>query len=299
MSSTRVNPNILPDLLAGLDTIQQQLNDAGVELASGRSISAPSDNPVGAQALVVNHAAQAENDTFQQNVGNLQSRMQTADSTLNGAENAINQAISLGVEAGNSDLTNSQRQAIAEQLQGIQQQLVNTANTSYNGTYLFGGTLVETAPFTLNPAAPAGVTYSGNSSVTSLQVASGESVNTNVPGDQLFLNPAGSVLGSLNQLITAVQTNTGISAANVSFGQGATQFYAQSVSYGSTLDQLRSTSTELSAQHVQLATQETSIDGANIAQVATNFSQAEVAYQTLLEAEGKILNLPNLLNFIQ
>jgi flagellar hook-associated protein 3 FlgL len=299
MSSTRVNPNILPDLLAGLDTMQRQLNNADLELASGRSISAPSDNPVGAQSLVLNHAAQAENDTFQQNVGNLQSRMQTAGSALNSAENAINQAISLGVEAGNSDLTTAQRQAIAQQLQGIQQQLVNTANTSYSGSYLFGGTLVETAPFTLNPAAPAGVTYSGNSSVISVQIASGESVNTNVPGDQLFLNPAGSLLGSLNQLITAVQTNTGIAAANVAFGQGSTQFYAQSVSYGSTLNQLQSTSTQLSAQQVQLATQETSIDGADIAQVTTDFSQDEVAYQTLLAAEGKILNLPNLLSFIQ
>ena len=299
MSSTRVNPNILPDLLGGLDTVQQQLNNADLELASGRSINKPSDNPVGTQSLVLNHAAQAQNDTFQQNVGNLQSRLQIADSALNSAENAINQAISLGVEAGNSDLSDSQRQAIAQQLQGIQQQLLNTANTSYNSSYLFGGTLVETAPFTLNPAVAAGVTYSGNSSVTAVQVASGESVNTNVPGDQLFLNPAGSLLGSINQLITAIQTNTGISAANVAFGQGATEFYAQSVSYGSTLDQLQSTSTQLSAEQVQLATQETSIDGADIAQATTNFSQSEVAYQTLLEAEGKILNLPSLLSFIQ
>lgn len=299
MSSTRVNPNIIPDLLAGVDTVQQQLNNADIELASGQSINKPSDNPVGTESLILNHAAQAQNDTFQQNVGNLQSRLQTADSALNSAENAINQAISLGVEAGNSDLSDSQRQAIAQQLQGIQQQLVNTANTSYSGSYLFGGTLVETAPFTLNPAVPAGVTYSGNSSVTAVQVASGESVNTNVPGDQLFLNPAGSLLGSLNQLITAVQTNSGISSANAALGQGATEFYAQSVTYGSTLDQLQSTSTQLSAQQVQLATQETSIDGADIAQVTTNFSQAEVAYQTLLEAEGKILNLPNLLSFIQ
>jgi len=299
MSSTRVNPNILPDLLAGLETMQQQLNQADLELASGRSINAPSDNPVGTQSLILNRAAQAVNDTFQQSVGDLQSRMQTADSALNSAENAINQAITLGVQAGNSDLSNAQRQAIALQLQGIQQQLVSTANTSYNGSYLFGGTLVETPPFTLNPAVPAGVTYSGNSSVTSVEIASGESVNVNVPGDQLFLNPAGSLLGSLNQLITAVQTNTGISAANVSFGQGATQYYAQSVSYGSTLNQLQSTATQLSTAQVQLQTQESSIDGADLAQVTTNFSQAEVAYQTLLEAQGKILNLPNLLNFIQ
>jgi flagellar hook-associated protein 3 FlgL len=203
------------------------------------------------------------------------------------------------VEAGDSDLTNSQRSAIALQLQGIQQQLVNTANTSYNGTYLFGGTLVEAAPFTLNPAAPAGVTYNGNDSVTSVEIDSGESVSVNVPGDQLFLNPGGSLLGSLNQLVIAVQTNTGIAAANVAFGQGAAQFYGQSVAYGSTLDQLQSTGTQLANENVQLQTQETAIDGADIPQVTSNFSQGEVAYQTLLEAEGKILNLPNLLSYIQ
>src|SRR5271156_5774075 len=299
MSSTRVNPNILPDLLDGVETMQQQLNQADLELASGRSINAPSDNPVGTQSLVLNHAAQAENDTFQQNVGNLQSRMQTADSALNSAENAINQAISLGVEAGNSDLTDAQRQAIALQLQGIQQQLVNTASTSYNGTYLFGGTLVETAPFTLNPAVPAGVTYNGDASVTAVQIDSGEAVNVNVPGDQLFLNPSGSLLGSLNQLITAVQTNTGISAANVAFGQASAEFEAQSVNYGTTLSQLSSTGTELATQNVQLAAQESSIDAADIATVATQFTQANVAYQTLLDAEGKVLGLPNLLSFIQ
>ena len=299
MSSARVNPNILPDLLGGLEVVQQQLNQADLQLASGRSINSPSDNPVGSEALVLNHAAQAQNDTFQQNIGDLQSRLQTADSALNSATNEINQAITLGVEAGNSDLSTEQRQAIAVQLQGIQQQLVGIANTSYNGTYLFGGTLVENPPFAIDPTNPAGITYSGNSSTTSIEITNGDAANINVPGNQLFLNPAGSLLGSLNQLITAVQTNTGIAAANVSFGQAAPQFFTQRISYGATLSQLGSTSTILGNEQVQLATQETNIDGADIAQVTTNFSQAEVAYQTLLEAEGKILNLPNLLSFIQ
>jgi len=132
-----------------------------------------------------------------------------------------------------------------------------------------------------------------------VEIDSGESVSVNVPGDQLFLNPGGSLLGSLNQLVIAVQTNTGIAAANVAFGQGAAQFYGQSVAYGSTLDQLQSTGTQLANENVQLQTQETAIDGADIPQVTSNFSQGEVAYQTLLEAEGKILNLPNLLSYIQ
>src|SRR5580698_6651310 len=108
--SIRPNPNLIPDLQINLQTAQFQLNQADQELGSGQSINAPSDDPTGTLALILNHAAQAQNDTFQSNVGDLTTRLQTADSALNSAVNVINKAISVGVEAGNSDLSNSQRQ---------------------------------------------------------------------------------------------------------------------------------------------------------------------------------------------
>jgi flagellar hook-associated protein 3 FlgL len=295
----RVNPNIIPDVLAGLNVVQQQLNNSDLQLASGQSINSPSDNPAGTAQLVLNKAAQNQVDTFQTNISDLQTKLNTADSALSSAVDAVNQAISLGVEAGNSDLSNQQRQAIAQQLTGIQQQLIGIANTSSGGTYLFAGTLVDTAPFVADSTVPAGVDYNGNSTVTSVELQNGENVNTNVPGNQLFLNPSGSLLGSLNQLITAVQTNTGIAAASTNFGQASTVFDSQRQFYGVTLDQLQSTSTFLSTEKVQLSTQETNIAGADLAKVETNFSQSQIAYQSLIQAEGDILKLPNLLSYIE
>lgn len=295
----RVNPNIVPDILAGANNLKQQLNQADLQLASGRSINSPSDDPSGTAALVLNHAAQSSTDTFQRNISSLQSTLQIADSALNSAVNVINQAISLGVESGNSTLSSGDRQAIAQELSGIQQQLLSIANTTSGGTFLFAGTLVETQPFALNPASPSGVTYSGNSSVTQVEIANGQTVTVNVPGDSLFLNPSGSLLGAINQLITAVQTNTGIAAASDALGQASTVFDSQRTAYGTSLNQLQSTGTFLSGQQLQLSAQENKIDAADIGKVASNFSQAQVAYTALLEAEGKILNLPNLLSFLQ
>jgi flagellar hook-associated protein 3 FlgL len=295
----RVNPNILPDLLASLNQTRQQLNQSDLELASGRTINAPSDNPSATAALILNHAAQNLNDTYQSSLSGLQSKLQIADSALNSAVSVIDQAVSLGVQAGNSNLSNADRQAIAQQLSGIQQQLVGIANSTAGGIYLFGGTLVETQPFTLDPSAAAGVAYHGNSSVTSVQIASGEDVNINVPGDQLFLNPSGSVLGSINQLINAVQTNSGISAAVTALGQASSEFDTQRLAYGTTLNQLQSTGSFLTSQQLQLSTQETNLSGADVAKVATQFSQAQIAYTSLLNAEAKILNLPTILNFLQ
>ncbi|MGA2717389.1 MAG: flagellar hook-associated protein FlgL [Candidatus Acidiferrales bacterium] len=297
--SIRVNPNILPDLQSGLDQARQQLNQAVLELASGRSINQPSDNAAGTSALILNHAAQSQTDSYQQNVSDLQSKLQIADSSLNSGVTVIDQAISLGVEAGNGTLSSGDRQAIAQELSGIQQQLVGIGNTTAGGTYLFGGTQVETVPFTVDPTAAAGVTYNGNSSVTSVQIANGQSVNVNVPGDQLFLNPSGSVLGSINQLITAVQSNSGISAAVTALGTASNEFDTQRLSYGTALNELQTTGTFLTNEQLQLSTQETNIDGADIAKVATQFSQAQIAYTSLLEGEAKILNLPNILSFLQ
>src|ERR1700735_658014 len=297
--ASRVNPNILPDLLAGINQAQQSLNQADLELASGRSINEPSDNPAGTAALVLNHDAQSQVDTFQLNISDLQSTMQVADSALNSAVTVVNQAISLGVQAGNSDLSNQDRQAIAQQLTGIQQQLVQIANTTSGGIYLFSGTLTNTQPFTLDPASPNGVDYNGNSSVTTGDVANGQSVQTNVPGNQLFLNPSGNLLGSINQLITAVTTNTGIAEASTALGTASSEFITQRLAYGTTLNELQSTNTFLSSQTLQLQTQENNIERANIPGVASDFDEAQIAYTALLDGESRILNLPTLLDVLQ
>lgn len=233
------------------------------------------------------------------NATDLQTRLQIADSALGSAVTAITQAISAGTEAGNSDLSNQNRAAIANQISSIQQQLVSLANTTSGGTYLFAGTLVETQPFTVNSSSPNGVTYSGNGGTSTVELTNGQYTSVNVPGDQLFLNPSGNVFQSINQLITAIQTNTNIGTAVTNLGQALQEFNAQRQFYGTALSQLQSTSTLLANENVQLATQQSNIADADLPAVITNFSQAQIAYTALIEAEGNVLNLPNLLDFVQ
>lgn len=299
MSSFAVNPNPAPDLLAEIKTVQQQMNQADLQIGSGKSINTPSDDPDGAAALVINQAAQDQVDTYQKNATDLQTRLQIADSALGSAVTAITQAISAGTEAGNSDLSNQNRAAIANQISSIQQQLVSLANTTSGGTYLFAGTLVETQPFTVNSSSPNGVTYSGNGGTSTVELTNGQYTSVNVPGDQLFLNPSGNVFQSINQLITAIQTNTNIGTAVTNLGQALQEFNAQRQFYGTALSQLQSTSTLLANENVQLATQQSNIADADLPAVITNFSQAQIAYTALIEAEGNVLNLPNLLDFVQ
>jgi CheY-like chemotaxis protein len=104
---------------------------------------------------------------------------------------------------------------------------------------------------------------------------------------------------TLQQLITAIQNNSGIAAASTALGTASSVFDAQRVSYGTALNQLQSAGDFLSSEQTQLSTQENNIDAADLAKASTTFSQATVAYQSLIEAESNILQLPNLLTFLQ
>src|SRR5579862_3049499 len=120
----RVNPNPVPDLLSYLDQTEQQINHDLQQVASGQTITIPSDNPAGAAMLVRNAGQTAETDQFLRSVGSLSSEMQNADSALSSVITALQRAISLGTEGANGTLNDSDRAALANEVQGIQSQLL-------------------------------------------------------------------------------------------------------------------------------------------------------------------------------
>jgi flagellar hook-associated protein 3 FlgL len=176
---------------------------------------------------------------------------------------------------------------------------LSLANQTYQGNYVFAGTATSTQPFVLDSTQPNGVKYNGNTQVNSITISQGNTIPINVPGSQIFSNPAGDVLGSLNGMITALQNNTGLVAANTNLQQAFTQLTRQRVFYGNTLQQLQSTQTYLSSNKIQLAQRENTLVGADLASSITNLQQATTATNAILSATGQILTTLNLLNFLK
>jgi len=296
----RVNPNFSDDILADLYTAQSQEQIALQQLASGKLINMPSDNPAGAAEIVQNQAQQDETDQFLQNTSSVESLLQTADSTLSSVVDAVNQAISLGTQGANGTNSPADMQAIAQQVQGIQSQIVQLANTSYQGNYIFAGTATETVPFTLNSSSQDGVTYNGNTDTNSVQIAEGNSVQTNLPGSQVFQGSGGDVFGALQQLITALQSgNTAaVGTATTQLGSALNYLSQQRVFYGNVVDQLNSNQTYLQQEQVNLQTEANTVDGVNMSQAATNLSQAQTTQSAALAALAKVIP-QNLLEYLQ
>lgn len=297
--SVRINPDASTDLLAAIALNRQAQNTALQQLASGRDVNQLSDNPAAASQDVLNHVQSNQDDQILQNLSSLVSQGQAIDSTLNSAVQAVTQAISLGVEGANGTLSDSDRQAIAQELTGIRDQVLALANQTYQGNYVFSGTATSTQPFVLDNSQPGGVKYNGNTDVNSIQISPGRTVSINQPGNRIFTNTSGSVLGSLNGLITALQNNSGIAAANASLSQSFSVLTTQRVFYGNTLNEFQSAQTFLNSDKTQLAQQENSLVGVDLAPSITNFEQATVATNAILNATNQILTTLNLLDYLK
>jgi flagellar hook-associated protein 3 FlgL len=296
----RVNPNFTPDILNDLYTTESQADTALEQLASGQLINMPSDNPAGASELVQNQAEQGQTDQFLQNTSSVEGLLQTADSTLSSVVSALNQAISVGTEGANGTNSAADLQAMAQQVQGIQSQVFGWANATYQGNYIFAGTATDAPAFVLNSAAPDGVTYNGNTDTNTVQVAEGNSIQTNLPGSQLFQGAGGDVMGALQQLVTALQTGntTAVGTATTQLSGALNYLSQQRVFYGNALEQLTSNQSYLQTEQVNLKSAANSIDGVNLATASNNLSQAETAQSATLAALAKVIP-QTLLQYLQ
>ena len=294
----RLDPNPLPNLLVAIQQDQANLNTATQQLSTGRNVNQLSDNPAAVAALVGNHNQTGQDDQFLQNISSLRSRLQVSDSALSNVVTALNRALSIGTEGANGTLNTADRQAVATEVQGLTSQLLSLANTTYQGTYLFSGTAVTTQPFTLNTATNA-VTYGGNANTTSVQISTGNSINTSVPGSQLFTNAAGNAFGALQDLYTSLVSGNNIPAAVTEVSSAIAQVGVQRVFYGNALNQLNLSENFLNQDTINLSSQENTLVGVDPAKAATDLSQAQVADQATINATGRILSLPTLLDFLQ
>lgn len=283
----RVNPNPMPDILIALQRNQQQQNTAILELASGDRINKPSDDPDGAATVVQIHDRSSQADSYLSSIDTISGQMQMTDSTLSSVVTALTRAISLGVEGATGTLSDENRQALAEEVSGVRDQLLSLANVSYEGRYVFSGT-AEVQPFVMDSNAASGVRYDGNSGVNSITVGTGYQVQVNVPGNQMFAAAGNDMFQSMNDLITALQSNAGIDTAVASVRKAFDYITGRRVFYGNALNQLQAQQTYLNGEKLQLSQQENTVAGVDVASVASQLVNSQNARSAALAATGKI-----------
>lgn len=161
------------------------------ELATGRRIQSPSDDPAGAVRVLDIEEDIRRVDQFQRNASLAEGQLALEDSTLGEVSRVLQRVRELTVQANNASNGPAEREAIAVEIEARLDELVSIANTrDGNDEYIFAGFQARNQPFTRSGGE---VTYSGDDGQRFLEIAAGAQVAVRDSGSRVFLAvPAGN-----------------------------------------------------------------------------------------------------------
>jgi flagellar hook-associated protein 3 FlgL len=284
----RVDPFYVSNLVGALDQTQTNQQQLSSELSSGVSITSLGQNPVGAgeNVLLLNQIQQ--DDSFTTSSDSVTGQLQVADSALGSVVSELTQAVSLATSANNGTMNASDVQSVGNQIAGILDEVQSLANTSYQGGYIFAGGQTSTAPFsTSSSGSPAVTSYNGDEGINRLELPNGQSIQLNVPGDQIFLGSGtNSVFGALNALVADYSSGTVNAGQAVSdteaLGSALNYVSQQRVTIDNSMTQLSAASSAVTNEQTQLTAAQTDLMQADLPSISTQLSQTETQ-QTALE----------------
>jgi flagellar hook-associated protein 3 FlgL len=279
-----VNPNYIQQLTAALSRSTAQQQALSSEISSGVRLSGLGDDPSAASQNVQFSSRIAADSTFTQTASTTTAMMQVADSTLGSVVDQINQAISVATAGDNGTNNASDQSSVAAELTSIRDEILGLANTSYSGKYLFSGSQNNNPPFQLDASTtPATVTYSGDGVVNYVSTPGGQSIATNLPGQQVFTAAGGDLLGTLNALIQGF--SSGNTAATTSLtsqlGAALSQVSTQRASLDGAINRFQSASSYASQEQTQLVANQTDLLQADLPTVATELSSNQTQQSAL------------------
>ena len=157
------------------------------QIASGRKMLTPSDDPIAAGRVLDISQSASINKQYSVNSQTADSALSITEATLSQVVGVIQDMQTLAVQAGNPALTADEKKMLDSQLQGSYQELLGLANsTDGNGVYLFSGFQGGVKPFTENSMGD--VAYNGDEGVRKIQISSGRQIPISENGNDVFRN---------------------------------------------------------------------------------------------------------------
>jgi flagellar hook-associated protein 3 FlgL len=198
------NTSIASQNNTNVNSLMQQLQQLDEELSTGQQFTLPGQNPQATASILPIQQNIASQTQYQTNLTTDQGFLNDTDTSLQTVSSSLDQANSLLLGGLGATATASENQAAATQVGAIISGLVNTANSTFQGQYLFGGSDSQEAPFQVQ--SDGNILYTGNQASINSQVSAGLVLPNNVNGATAFGALSPPVGSNVDPAVT-LQTN--------------------------------------------------------------------------------------------
>lgn len=149
-------------LSRSLASIQNGLSEqARIErqIVTGQRVQSLSDDPIAGRSVLDLDGDLRASEQYNRSIESARSRLAVSDSTLQEMTNILSRAREVAIQQGSGVGTPETRLAAQAEVQELRGAMVQLANQTLNGAYVFGGVYADRAPLTvsgsLDPTFPA------------------------------------------------------------------------------------------------------------------------------------------------
>jgi flagellar hook-associated protein 3 FlgL len=305
--SERITPQMMSaTTLADINNQLAAMQRSQSELASGKTIEEPSDNPYGASHSLELQSAIDGLTSYGANAQDGISWTQTASSALASINNVAQRVRELVLQASNGVNNPIDREAIAEEVQQLTETVKNDADTQYAGQYVFAGTATETLPYKAGSAA-GDDEYQGDAGAITRAIGPGATLQINTNISTLLGNGAGSGDGKLLETLRTITQHLRGGGAAETAALGSTDLQSletninalttMQAGVGAITDQLHTAANRVQELQAGDSQALSNTEDADIAQVSIAFASEQAGYNAALRAGASIVQM-SLLEFL-
>jgi len=298
-------------LYRGIRTAEGKLGMLTQQITSGKRISRPSDDPVGASQALRAHAA-LENTLSQQRT--LQRAIQlngALDDAMADLTTPLQTACNAALKATQPGLGEVGRAACAQEVRAAMKRLISVGNCEFNGIYLLAGTNNRQPPLTETGNPNDVVQYNGNEYQMEIAVAPGRTAEITITGQELFNfedgagnRPVPTVDASIFQVMSDLARDIEIGYQDgINEHREELKTLQEHVltergkvgTYGLRLDQNLTLAKDAELQSRTILAE---IEDVDIIQALLQVEKQKIAYQSALAATTEIARMPTLFEWL-
>jgi flagellar hook-associated protein 3 FlgL len=299
----RVTNNVLVNNMKRNLTVNiRNMEKSQMQLATGRRINKPADDPTGIVDSLRLKTRLNEIRQFQANVDDALSWLETTDYALNNLGKILNRVYELTVYGANGSLAFEDRKALADEVGQLISEVKSIANTAYGDRYIFGGSNTTEPPYDL--AADAWNPRANNDDVK-YEIGVGIEIPVNTTAHAVFLkddpDPDKHLLNTLKDIFNHLQSGDTLSLGGndiVRIKANINQVLSCRAQIGARVNRLEMTKNRLAEQEINFTGLQSEIEGADPAKVIMDLKNQENVYRSALAVGARVM-LPTLMDFIR
>lgn len=282
--------------LENLEVSRARWFELNKQVSTGKRLQRPSDGPADSSRIIKIREEVSQINQYFRNINRSRAKLGIAGEALNTMRNTI----SLIAERGTFGLTGTvspeNRVAIANDIRGSLEALIQLAGTTVDGNHIFSGTEVNQFPVTESSGS---YVYEGDSNPVRIEIGRGNEIQVNITGEESFINPGADLINSVANLASQFESND-LDGARASLGtiQEAAKLIDSSRFRISTGLRRADEAQQFHEDRLFHLTSEVSqLEDVNMAEAISKMTQAETALAASLGA-GSRLQQQNLFDFL-